>query len=614
MTTIENIAFSFKRSKDDFVLQNKLNSALSFTISRLGCNDEQTIVASGLLQSFNQTLTIPITKDGKYILFINDYTTYFTSWKNTRNNLVKRINSLLCSNCKGCEDDCNKGSKCIKHQQLFNATLFYANIIKPFSFDTAVPYNTQMYRFIQASIDANFCFINKEFCNQTFQGAISGETQNNQDLFDYFIAIHYLAFYFYDKYSVLETDVVGRKYIESVWQYDKIKRCIKNLGICIEKLEELYEQEDPTPLPIPVITVEPIIYSASLYNNDDELLLLHAPIPMGMNFNDKTLTYMNLLTKGYSNTLYQAVAIKFTTLPSVGRFEYNGAPIALNQVYPVTAYWQYNIGLARFELISNKLFYNPLSAGVPISEPINETVEYIIVDSEGNEANALININLQPTNITVYHGYNTEYGVELDLSINLNNSVEIGNSNGGNGLTGAVTENSFIDPSTSYEQFEGIRFIEMPINGVIRRSVNGSPFEPVIIGMNYELVNGQGGNTTIFDFVSESTQDSIATIPYLLLIKGESEKTRVNFLYANIQVSELFSRSGHISFIATEDVTSIQDDRLIGKAYIDGYSVQGTMVQDVEIPFDSSTGTIPNVNVFAGEKVIVFFTTVPTIN
>lgn len=71
--------------------------------------------------------------------------------------------------------------------------------------------------------------------------------------------------------------------------------------------------------------------------------------------------------------------------------------------------------------------------------------------------------------------------------------------------------------------------------------------------------------------------------------------------------------SAHISFIAEESSSFIQDNRLIGASKIDGMSVAGTMYQPEEIEFNSSTGTI-NFGVEQGEKIIIFYTNPPQNN
>ena len=247
MTAIDNNNFSFKRVKDRYILTSKTNSPQNYILTLLKCDDDSIIVEEGVLEDMSLPegiVYLTVLKDGFYTLNVNGVTIYFSNWKGHRSKLIPLIKRTLCENC-GCKPvNCmpKEAIDCLRNQSLFTFIQTYTYLIKPYSVGVAVENNPTIFDFLQRNTYSNKCFMLLELCKQLLETCIEGETNTNQKLFNYFIATHYLALYYYDitniNPSILTTEEVVEelKYIDKVYEFKHIKKCITALGINIDNV------------------------------------------------------------------------------------------------------------------------------------------------------------------------------------------------------------------------------------------------------------------------------------------------------------------------------------------------------------------------------------------
>lgn len=239
MTSYLGTNFKFKRYKDEFLIENISNADILYSLIQLKCEDEELITVEETAIEPETTITLPILQDGFYRLIVDGVTIYFGDFHNYRNRLIELIKSAICEKCKCKPVNCMpiEAVRCLQNQSLFTFIQTYLNLIKPFSIGNEATSNPIITDFIESRIYANKCFIIKELCNQLFATSVSGNSNTNQELFNYYIAIYYLALYYYDvtsiNGSVLTAEEVEEEleYLETVYDYKHIKRCIRNLGI-----------------------------------------------------------------------------------------------------------------------------------------------------------------------------------------------------------------------------------------------------------------------------------------------------------------------------------------------------------------------------------------------
>jgi hypothetical protein len=131
---------------------------------------------------------------------------------------------------------------CLRNQSLFNFMQVYINLVKPYSLSTPATLNPFLFTYYQDTIYNNKCYIIEELCKQLLDTSITGASVTNPELFNYFIAVSYLGLYMYDvtnvNTSILTNEEVTEEllYLDTVYNYKSIKKCIKHLGIDINDL------------------------------------------------------------------------------------------------------------------------------------------------------------------------------------------------------------------------------------------------------------------------------------------------------------------------------------------------------------------------------------------
>lgn len=246
MTTIKTNTFILKRYLDSHMLINLTDEDLPYTLKIIKCEEDNENPAEQTLLAL-ESKGLEIAIDGFYELTIGEDTVYFSSFIRYRTGLIELVKKTLCATC-GCKPtNCmpKEAIDCLKSQGIFNYMQTYFNLIKPYSLNIRATKNPFLFDFYERAIESNRCFTLEELCKQLLSTCISGTTNNNPVLFNYFISIYYLALYTYDINSIdttvlTETEVLDEiKHLKKVYKFNEIKNCIRNLGIDLADILEV---------------------------------------------------------------------------------------------------------------------------------------------------------------------------------------------------------------------------------------------------------------------------------------------------------------------------------------------------------------------------------------
>ncbi len=238
MTSIDNALFYFKRIKDTYVLINRTLSTLSYSLTIGNCDGTSPTIKEGELIA-EDTLILSLTKDGKYELNVEGTIVHFSHWKGLRTDLIPLIKQALCTDCGCSSTSClpKEAIDCLRNQSLFNYILTYQQLVKPFSISTPILINPIIFNFIERVIQENSCSFRKELCKQLLETCVSGQPNTNKELFNYHIAVSYLALYNYDVQAIDPTVLTGTEvteeliYLDKVYDFKCIEKCINKLGL-----------------------------------------------------------------------------------------------------------------------------------------------------------------------------------------------------------------------------------------------------------------------------------------------------------------------------------------------------------------------------------------------
>jgi hypothetical protein len=246
MTTINNNTYTFSVKKDTYVLVNKLLVPLAYKLHLIEkegrvdtIKDEGSLLASNHADYSDKVFTL--LNDGRYKLeIINADDVYFESWIKLRNELIPLLKKALCCSC-GCKSSCEscltkEAKDCIRNQSLLNFMTTYQYLVKPFSVETWLDQNEPLFNFYQSSY-----FLSKEHTlellgKQIFNCSLYGSPTTNGELFKFNLAIAYLGLYFYAKADTLVGDI---DYLNTVYDFIALSKCIAKLGINIAELETI---------------------------------------------------------------------------------------------------------------------------------------------------------------------------------------------------------------------------------------------------------------------------------------------------------------------------------------------------------------------------------------
>ncbi len=343
MTSISNSIFQLKRVKDKFILVNLTNIEIEYTLLKENCEESSTVTTK--LLDANLSTTLLIITDGFYSLTIDNETCYFNVLNNYRDRLITLVKDALCKHC-GCKPvNClpKDATDCLRNQSLFNFIQTYKYLIKPYSFTTSTLYNTFLFNFYQKSIYNNKCFTVKELCKQLLNTSISGNSETNKDLFEYYIAIYYLGLYYYDVVNINTTILTNEEveeellYLKKVYKYKEISNCIRNLGIDINSLlEETVEIPSTTKVAYWQVdntndTITEVAAGLTLP------LLESKPFELYPIFDDgKTITYSNIGRIVFA--IYVTTEQNFIILDTLGNNITSSFDVVYNDVLACTLY------------------------------------------------------------------------------------------------------------------------------------------------------------------------------------------------------------------------------------------------------------------------------------
>lgn len=453
MVLIDNATLSFIRFKDSYNLKNKTLVTAPYTVYKKECNSSTIVVSAGILNP-NEIINIKLTGDGYYYVTLDTTSVYFNHWVGLRNTLIPLIKESLCG-----DGECslsNSNQNCLKTQELYNYLQTFINLVKPYSLNLPLEKNEVLFTFIQRLIYSNNCFIKSELCKQISLVSISGNSIGNKNLFNFYVSVYYLSLYFYDKYTGLTLE--EKDYYTKVYDFNSIKLCIKNIGLCINDIEDLFEE----------IIINGQIIPPSIGNKNFLLLSTVAD-----NYADfiKTFNSYDLLFDFISYNSSTVAFIIFKSLPNKGNLTVNlGAgdtPVLLNTPYTIsnlnTLKYRYvgldpNLDSTLFTFIVEDSLENNTNLGnvllnfaasndnfpptnVPninveglIGSSISVPMSAFLIDYSDpeNDSPLYIVFNVIPNGYTLsINGNNIEKGIPINYTTNaLNNLVIMGEASG----------------------------------------------------------------------------------------------------------------------------------------------------------------------------------------
>ena len=228
------LAYTLKKYKDVYTIENTGVVNLSYTLSRGGCGLTTQVSAGNILPS--GTVTLPINYiDGIYqvtvsdsvsteklpdILFYNNFLLY----------IIGKINTLYCkcTECSTCQD-CDDVS-CNTYLNLLSSTNAYLLL-------DIVPYQVYL-KLISETLQ---CDISNVVCDFTGQTQISGD-EEVIDVMNHIIASYYTAFYLREFTDAIDVD--EETYIKEKFKYNSISKCFKKVGIDIQEIISDYVDMD----------------------------------------------------------------------------------------------------------------------------------------------------------------------------------------------------------------------------------------------------------------------------------------------------------------------------------------------------------------------------------
>jgi len=242
--------YTFSVKRDTYVLVNKKTTTLSYKLHLYtDKTNVDTVKDEGFLLAYNNAdykdKVFDLLSDGIYKLEIIDGDDiYFESWIKLRNELISLLKPALCCacGCKGSHQDCmsKECKEAIANQSLLNMITVYQYLIKPFSIDTWLDNNKDLFDFYQTTFHKDREDSLALLGQQMFDCSLYGVPTTSGDLFKYNLAVYYLGLYFYAKSDTLLEDM---NYLDEVYQYPALSKCIRKLGIDIEDVEGNFTEE-----------------------------------------------------------------------------------------------------------------------------------------------------------------------------------------------------------------------------------------------------------------------------------------------------------------------------------------------------------------------------------
>lgn len=245
MIEVVNDNYTFKKVNDVYILSNvDFVLTLTYSLYRQKCDEENELIFTGsLLAGVNKNFEN--LSDGEYTLNISvvdvDTIIYFNTYIYLRKQFITLIKDLLCCDC-GCDGlnntlfiskDCKTA---MEFQAEYGYILNYFYALKPLSNTTQQNNNPYLPLILEALFNNSKCDLNKELCKQYFNNALEGFNVNS-NLNKYQLALIYLSLYFYEKSLINSNKSDELVYLNKLYDFNNISKCIKKLGIDIQELE-----------------------------------------------------------------------------------------------------------------------------------------------------------------------------------------------------------------------------------------------------------------------------------------------------------------------------------------------------------------------------------------
>lgn len=238
------------KAKESYIFYNLTDYDGYYTINHKTCNKSVQILTADLKKKSSSTF-ISI-GEGEYIITFylgeKKEKLVITHYPSLLKSVIKDVKIALCNCDCDCKDNCHEDS-CVTYKNLFGDISFLTNIYKTIS---TCKYNNIIREFITYAIEYYKCQLFNIFCSKELDTRIEGTADYSDKMFRKIIAIHYLAFYLYEKMitSPLEENV---SYLNKVFRYKTIKECILKAGIDIMEMENLFSYLTYCPDEEPVI-------------------------------------------------------------------------------------------------------------------------------------------------------------------------------------------------------------------------------------------------------------------------------------------------------------------------------------------------------------------------
>lgn len=251
MRVINNSSYNFKFYQDQYILIDKLNTDVTYTLYYIQEGKTDVVVETKLILGTatieEKTLILPVNKDGRYRLSfteINDQYkhVYFTHSLGKRDLIIRGLKKAICRDCQ-CKEECNgcmtrEAKQCIANQSLFTLVSHYLYVNKDFSIVGYPSVSNTTYLWYKEIFNNKYDYLNCEISKQCLENTISGSSSINQDVFAYYMAIYYMGWYLEAKQEIDLLDTDALEQLNKVYNYKKLSDCVAKLGINIEDITD----------------------------------------------------------------------------------------------------------------------------------------------------------------------------------------------------------------------------------------------------------------------------------------------------------------------------------------------------------------------------------------
>lgn len=300
-----------KKVQDKYFLVNNEITPITYVLKRLtGCTSYFAIF-SGTLDPATE-LEVTLAQDGEYQLIVTnaaleEVTLGFKNYICLQHSLIENIYYTLCDcdcECSDCDSDC-------EYTLMTHAKMqAYKRLINP-----------EGQAFFDAINTTVKCLIEKPIYCSVTEEMIRGSATYNEKLLKQFLALDYLALYFFELSMACLT--ADKQYITDKFNTEQLFCCINSLGIDIKEIENIIED-----------MAQMTINSGSYVNQ--------APSAVGNNtiaVSNRAVTiltlamFTTLTTPAYADPEGDPVdALRVDTLPVDGVLKLNGVLVLLGDI------------------------------------------------------------------------------------------------------------------------------------------------------------------------------------------------------------------------------------------------------------------------------------------